>query len=97
MLNNTNIEDLNESTKKIMKLETGLPIEEIFEDYGDVIVDTRDTLEDFKKSFSEHQIRETQFQGTKYFSGQIQKAKGMAREKFVFVPEKDGFNIVLIY
>ena len=65
------------------------------EDDENDCVDTRDTLEMFRASCQEFNVREREFQGLKYSQGQIQRAKGESRRSFIFIPG-DPFNVVRV-
>ena len=90
-MNNLNYEDLDEATLGVLNLEFGRFDSDDCED----VVDTRDTLDDFRVGCQEFDVSEKEANGKKYFSGVIQGEKGTPRSDFLFIPG-EPFNLVHI-
>jgi len=101
MLNNVNIENpaVREKLETIIKANSlSKTIEDAMDEYE--VVDTRDTVQDFIKNFSEkknfrHHLK-TEFTPFEYWHGEVQIAKGTTRRDFTFIPDiENGFNVVI--
>ena len=89
MLNNV---ELIEGTRAVFEHECG----EVDETIIERLVDSRDTLDNYKENMREWAVNEHSWRGFQYWSGEVQTGIGKTRQTFVFVPQGE-WNIVLIY
>ena len=90
-MNNLNYDDLSDKVKAILRLELCIETSEDAEDAD--LVDTREPIENFKKTSYEFGATEKELGGMKYFTGVLQTAKGFPRRDFIFIPGNE-WNII---